>query len=344
MGRKFKQLSKNDRLRIETLTNAGHKPKEIAEKLHVHFSTIYRELKRGKYTHLNSDLTTEERYSPDIAHARYRENLEAKGPGLKIGNNIEFARFIEDKILSEDCSPAAALEKAKRSGKFNITICVSTFYSYIDSGLFLNLTNKKLPVKGKRKRPYHKVKKQQARASRGESIENRPEEINSREELGHWEMDCVEGKKKTKKTLLVLTERKSRAEIVILMKDQTAKSVVKALDRLERKFGKLFYKMFKSITVDNGSEFADCEGMERAKYRKGKRTRVYYCHPYSSYERGSNENQNRMIRRKYPKGTDFTNVKQADIERLNEWINDYPRRILGYATAAEVFQMCLAEL
>lgn len=207
-----------------------------------------------------------------------------------------------------------------------------------------NLTNKKLPVKGKRKRPYHKVKKQQARASRGESIENRPEEINSREELGHWEMDCVEGKKKTKKTLLVLTERKSRAEIVILMKDQTAKSVVKALDRLERKFGKLFYKMFKSITVDNGSEFADCEGMERAKYRKGKRTRVYYCHPYSSYERGSNENQNRMIRRKYPKGTDFTNVKQADIERLNEWINDYPRRILGYATAAEVFQMCLAEL
>lgn len=124
---------------------------------------------------------------------------------------------------------------------------------------------------------YTKVKKNKkaARASAGKSIEKRDPEIDTREEVGHWEMDCVEGKKKTKETLLVLSERKARKEIMIKMKDQTAGSVVAALDRLERRYGTLFYKIFQTITVDNGSEFADVEGLERSCRRKGKRTTVF---------------------------------------------------------------------
>ena len=78
--------------------------------------------------------------------------------------------------------------------------------------------------------------------------------------------------------------------------------------------------MFRSITVDNGTEFSDFKGIERSVLTKSKRTQVYYCHPYSSYERGSNENQNKLIRRHYPKGTSFDGLKQSDIDKLQDWI------------------------
>lgn len=91
-----KQLTAADRIKIEALLKAGHSKEEIAEQLHVHRSTIYREVKRGKFTALNSDLTTEERYSPDIAQNRYKENLKAKGGALKIGNDIKLANYIDN--------------------------------------------------------------------------------------------------------------------------------------------------------------------------------------------------------------------------------------------------------
>lgn len=122
------------------------------------------------------------------------------------------------------------------------------------------------------------------------------------------------------------------------MRDQTARSVVRALDSLEREYGANFSKIFRTITVDNGSEFADCAGMEKSCRRKGNRTKIYYCHPYSSYERGSNENVNRMIRRWFPKGTDFRKVTAKAIQKVEDWINNYPREILGFRTAEAVFQ------
>ena len=183
-----------------------------------------------------------------------------------------------------------------------------------------------------------------ARASAGKSIEKRDPEIDTREEVGHWEMDCVEGKKKTKETLLVLTERKARKEIMVKMKDKTTGSVVAALDRLERKYGKLFSKVFQTITVDNGTEFSDVAGLERSCLHKGKRTTVFYCHPYSSYERGTNENTNGMIRRWFPKGTDFGKVTAKAIQAVEDWLNAYPRGILGFRCADDVFAEALAAL
>lgn len=157
-------------------------------------------------------------------------------------------------------------------------------------------------------------------------------------------MDTVQGIQKSRPRLLVLTERLSRHEIMIPIKTNTTESVVKALNTLERKYGALFYKVFQSITVDNGPEFADCAGMEKACRRKGARTTVYYCHPYSSWERGSNERQNGMIRRKHPKGTDFATIPASTLKKTEEWINNYPRKIFNFHTAAEVFEACVNSL
>ena len=148
------------------------------------------------------------------------------------------------------------------------------------------------------------------------------------------------------KALLVLTERKTRQEIIVLIPNRKAETIVKALDALERKFGAVnFRKIFRSITVDNGSEFAAAEELERSAVNKAiPRTKVYFCHPYSSWERGSNENVNGMIRRKHPKGTDFSKVSAAEIARTEAWVNSYPRKILGYMSSEIMFRQCLREL
>ncbi|MCC8023624.1 MAG: IS30 family transposase, partial [Clostridiales bacterium] len=225
---------------------------------------------------------------------------------------------------------------------FSTSICVRTLYNYIDKGVFLNLTNKNLPIKGNRKRTYRHIR--QARPSKGDSIEKRPSIVDKRNSFGYWEMDTVVGKQGTKKILLVLTERLTRNEIIIPLKDKTARSVVVALNSLERRYGAMFYKMFHTITVDNGCEFTDCAGMEKSCLRKGKRTKLYYCHPYSSWERGSNENQNKMIRRYFPKGFDFSNTTKSEVKQVEEWMNNYPRAKLGYHSSSELFLKCLSAL
>ncbi|MCD7784570.1 MAG: IS30 family transposase [Oscillospiraceae bacterium] len=155
-------------------------------------------------------------------------------------------------------------------------------------------------------------------------------------------MDSVEGKKKTKKTVLALTERKSRDELFRLMPSKTSESVVKQLDKIERQVGtEKFKQIFKSITVDNGSEFMDVDGIERSVFTGEKRTQVYRCHPYSSNERGSNENQNRMLRRWKQKGTDFTNVTEEEIQKIEDWTNNYPRKMFGFCSAADVAEAWL---
>lgn len=347
--RVFKHLNFTDRLRIEKWKKEGMRTREIAEKLRVDPSTVYRELKRGSYDRLNG--TTWEliqAYSPDIAEQRYQANLREKGPGLKIGKDHELAAYIERTIVEQDCSPAAVYGYAMEQGKvFKTHISIPTIYNYIKKGVFLNITQEALPRHGVHKNEYKKVKKKKAaRAPAGESVEKRPEEIQSREEFGHWEMDTVySGKKKSTTALLVLTERKTRNEKIILVPNRRAETTVRALDAIERKLGaEKFGTIYKSITVDNGTEFAMADEIERSCLIDGQRTKVYYCHPYSSWERGSNENVNGMIRRKHPKGTDFSKVTPEEIAATEAWINNYPRKIHGYKSAAAMFRQCLREL
>lgn len=344
MGRKFCHLTWTQRLQLESLLKSKTPVKEICKILDVSNSTIYREIKRGAYERLNG-ATWEHytAYSPDIAHEKYLVNLSGKGAPLKIGKDFAFADYIERRIRQDKMSPCAVLGEIKHKNiKFETSICPSTLYNYIANGLFLSLSLEDLPYKPTRKRRKRKVVA--CRPPRGRSIEKRPKEIADRNTFGHWEMDCVCGSTKT--TLLVLSERLTRKEIIFPMKNQKAESVIQCLNVLERRFGKLFTKVFKTITVDNGSEFANFVGMEKSSYGKGKRKRVsiYYCHPYSSYERGTNERINREIRRKLPKGTNFSKLSAKEIQAVEDWLNNYPRGVLGYATSQELFDKEVANL
>ena len=297
-GRRFSHLRWKDRLKIERMLKEGHKVKEIAAALHVDSTTIYREIKRGKTVQRTTELIDREIYCPDVAENKYRANLAAKGPALKLGNDYKLAAYIEQKIVEERYSPEAVLLKIKEERlTFSVTLSKWTLYSYITKGVFLGVTNKSLPRKGKKKnKGYRKVRA--AHLPQGDSIEDRPEEIAERAMPGDWEMDTVVSCKKDAARLLVLTER-------------------------------MFRRIFRTITVDNGSEFADCEGMERSCLTKRARTHIYYCHPYSAFERGSNENANSLIRRWLPKGTKLSEVSQAEIEQIQIWMNNYPRMVLG---------------
>ena len=337
-GRMFSHLQWKDRLRIEKMLKEKKSKSEIARTLRVDYTTIMREIKRGLTVQRDTNLVDREVYCAETAERKYQENLRAKGPDLKIGNDHELAEYIENKIADEGYSPQATLYKIEEDNlSFSVTLSKWTIYKYIDAGVFLRLTNKSLPMGGKKKQKHDKVRP--ARAPKGDSIEDRPEGIDKREEPFHWEMDSVVSAKEggSKKRFLTMTERTSRADLMFLMPDGTMASVVAVLDMLEKKLGSFnFRRIFQTITVDNGSEFQDWEGMTRAVDGEGDRTHIYYCHPYSAYERGSNENGNRMIRRKVPKGTDFTGITEEDTLQVQRWVNEYPRGILGGRCAGRV--------
>lgn len=245
---------------------------------------------------------------------------------------------MEKRIGKDGFSPDAAVGEIKAKGlTFEVTLCTKTVYNMIDRGDFLNLSNKDLPVKRDGgKRNYRKVRKVALNNQKGRSIEERPAVVDSRSETGHWEMDLVIGRGKA--CLLVMTERVSRKELINKLPNKRQESVKEALDRLERKHKGKFKERFKSFTIDNGSEFLDYKGLEASCLKQGeKRTVCYYAHPYSAWERGSNENANKLIRRFVPKGTDIDKLTARDIRRIEQWMNNYPRRLFQYRTANEVY-------
>ena len=128
--------------------------------------------------------------------------------------------------------------------------------------------------------------------------------------------------------------------MIFKMKDKTATSTVSVINSLERKYKTKFSKIFKTITVDNGTEFSACFDLEQSCIRANhQRTMLFYCHPYSSWERGSNENQNAFIRRFIPKGRKIEQYSKQYIQTVADFINDYPRRILGYQSSADLFNL-----
>ena len=351
--RRFKHLTWEKRLQIEALFKVGYNARRIAEEIGCSFKTIYNELKRGEYQHkvgyTYAYNYNEKRYrhiksySPNKAQDIYNRNMSQHGIDIKIGKDFEFANYIERRIVDDGLTPLAVLGEIKKKGlTFNTTICVQTLYNYIRKGVFLRLSMEHLPCSKKERK--HNEKLMVKKLPRGLSIEKRPFGMYERTEFGHWEMDCVESCKKKSATLLCLSERLSRREIIFKLPNKTSDSVVRCLNSLERRYGKLFPKIFKTITVDNGAEFSDYYSMERSRYTNKKRTTVYYCHPYCSSERGTNERLNREIRRKFPKGTDFTSVSSCRVAEVEQWLNTYPRGILGYDTPENVFNSYLSNI
>lgn len=155
--------------------------------------TMRREVERGTVQLLNSDLTERYEYSADAAQLKYERNAANKGRSLKIGRGHDLVAHIERKIGEEKMSPYAALQSIENEGKeFSVRICLRTLYHYIERGLFLNIGKGDLPQGGKqRKRSYEKVRRANNNPT-GTSISERAEEIESRNEFGHWELDTKE--------------------------------------------------------------------------------------------------------------------------------------------------------
>ena len=328
--RKQHYMTEQERHQLEAMRRNKIPVREIARQLGFCERTIYYELRRGSYVH-TCDFWDEKRYSAQKGQQTHNYNQTAKGRPLKIGCDHTYATYIEHKIIVDRYSPAAALAAAKRYN-FQTHICVSTLYSYINKRVFLTLTNKHLWDKRRKKQKKDDTEKRIAHPKLP-SIENRPAYIGQRSERGHWEMDLIIGKAETSPVLLTLTERYSRQELIFKLPDRKASTIRGVFDQLERQH-KDFDQRFKTLTTDNGSEFMEYEKLCRS-IHGGSRFQVWYCHSYSAWEKGSVENHNRMIRRFFPKGTDFSKISKKRIAAVQDWMNNYPRKILQWQTPNE---------
>ena len=335
---KNKHLKYAEKTMIERWYNKDKKSiREIAELLSKSKKTISREIKRGLTTNLTSELIEIKVYSADISNAKYNYHKTGKGPMIKLDNNIKLVNHIEKEIVKNKKSPEAIVTQLKENG-FDIAISARTIRNTIDKGgVFENIISGKIIYKKERK-DKNPEKRTCSKVPAEKSIEYRPVEANNRSEYGHWEGDLVIGTITRNNVLLTLTERKTREEIIMLIKGKKAKSVAKALDKLEVKYGTEFKERFKTITFDNGSEFRKYEMLEKSLFFDEKRTTVYYAHPYCSGERETNENSNRLIRRWIPKGVPMTNITEEFVQKIEDWINNYPRKIFGYKSSNMILE------
>lgn len=196
----------------------------------------------------------------------------------------------------------------------------------------LNIHNYDLPEKLKRNTKIHRIRKNKKKL--GRSIEQRPQEVNKRDVFGHWECDLVLGHKtKDDEVLLTLSERMSREFLIIKIPDKTAASVMNAFKSLRKQYSEHWNDIFKTITTDNGSEFADLSQLEDIS-----KSLVYYAHPYTSCDKGTVERHNGLIRRFIPKGDYIHNYSLQQIIDIETWCNSLPRKILAYHTPDEIFE------
>ena len=329
--RTFKHLSVYERGMIGALQKEGRSINYIAKVLGRAPSTISREIRRGTTTQLRSDLTTYKTYFPETSQAVYEKNRKNCGCKYKLAEAEEFINYAEEKILSEKWSPDTVIGSCKIDPAWSnkVMVCTKTLYNYIDQGL-MRVRNIDLQLKTCRR-----IRKQHNNRNKrvlGTSIEQRPEYIEHRKEFGHWEIDTVVGKRSNEPVILTLTERKTRQELLFYMKEKSSAAVSECIDYLKEEYGDRFAKVFKTVTSDNGSEFSDL-----SEKLKGYGIKTYFAHPYSSWERGTNERNNGIIRRFIPKGKSLKDISLAIIQRVQDWMNHYPRKILGYRTPQYCF-------
>lgn len=336
-----KHLTYEERFYIEKELKKGTSPTAIAEVLGKHFTTIYKEIEKGTVTFLNYDYSTRREYCADVAQRKTVERGHNKGIQYKLTGDHPLLSRIAWLIKEKHYSPYAVLQTLKKESPDALTMCETTLYKYIHLGLIPGVSDKDLYIKANKKKKKKKETEQRPfyRKPPEKSIIYRPAHIKNRESYGHWEIDTVYSGQccRSKAALLVLTERKTLEEYYISIADRTLKSVISALDSLEKGMGlDAFKKKFQTITADNGAEFGDGSLIERSAVSPGqKRTQVYFCHPYSSWERGQNENQNRFVRRWVKKGGDLSAYTPEEWEDITEWVNDYPRRKFNGMSANE---------
>lgn len=344
--RKYHQINFEERKVIERLLKNNTPKRQIARMLGRSITTIRKEIKRGSVEQREKIYTTSKNpniplyktkqvYFADVGQRDYKANRANCGCKCKIVDCHDFVEYVEKMVQNEKWSLDAAAGYAKVHGLYNNTCSTKTLYNWVDMGL-CRIRNIDLPQRIRRN--PHKRKVRKSKRILGTSIELRPAVINDRVEFGHWEGDGIVGKNK-KGHLITLVERQTDIGILVNVKDKQSDKIVSVVDNLENLYGSEFPKIFKSITFDNGLEFADCQNIE-----KNGRTKVYYAHPYSSWERGTNENWNGIVRRFIPKGSSFDNLKDEDVERIMNFINNLPRKRFHYKSPNEMFAEALEKL
>lgn len=332
--RKYKHLTKEKRAQIEILLKQNMPKIQIAKEIGISRSTLYRELERGTVVQIDTQLKEHKKYFYDVGQRVYEENRENSKNSFKAAKVYDFLKYAENQILQNKLSPDAVCGRAKLENKFKEIVCTKTLYNYIDMGL-LKVRNIDLPLRVKRKTKRDKDRKN--RRLFGLSIEQRPVEVENRVEFGHWEIDTVVGIRESSSVLLTLDERKTRRRHIVKIDSRSSESVEKGLKKIANIYGDKFSYVFKSITSDNGLEFAHLNSILPD-------VPIYYAHPYSSFERGTNEKQNSLIRRFLPKGKSFDNISDDYIAFIEDWINNLPRKIFNYSSSLEMFNNVLFDI
>lgn len=325
--RKFKHINQAKRAQIEILLRQGMPKTQIAKAIGISRSTLYNELKRGTVEQLDSNLCVYTKYYYDVGQRVYEENRKNSRKPYKLAQAFEFIKYAEDQILKNKLSPDAICGQEKIKGNFKTTVSAKTLYNYISLG-FLKVKNIDLPLRVRRK--SKRSREREHRRILGDSITLRPDEVNERKEFGHWEIDTIVGTKDSSPVLLALDERLTRKRHIIKISSRSSKAVEEGLKKLRTLYGDNFYSVFKSITSDNGSEFSKLP-------EQLPNTAIYYAHPYSSFERGTNEKQNSLVRRFFPKGKSFQMISDQAISFVENWINNLPRKLFNYRSANDLF-------
>ena len=312
----YTHLSSSDRRRFYTFLEMKLPIADIAKKLDKHRSTLYRELERNKET---------EGYLPGVAQLKTDERAQQKRK-----NKIEKDGYLQDYVvrnLKKGWSPEQISGRMKYH-KLTIYVCPETIYQFVYRSKNKELYHC-LPYKKSKRQKHYYRQKSPCRYGKIRLITQRPEDIALRKKFGHWEGDSIVFKGDKEKAVTTLVERKSRMVLLIKNNRKFSQGV---MSKIKEKLATLPGRMFRTITFDQGVEFADHKQLEQANERK-----VYYCETHSPWQKGSNENMNSRLRWHLPKDADIAKITQEELDQLAAKMNRCPRKCLGYKTPQEVF-------
>ena len=312
-GSTFSQLGEVQRKQISRWVKENKSKAEIARLLNVHRSTIGREIGIGDYAWIN-------------AQKRYVENKSRCGAKCKVADNPELVKYIEEQVIKEKWSPSVAIEYARINILYQITFSDRSVYNWVRKGL-LKITPHHLRYSLQRKRYIKQLKKENKRMFTGKSITERPSIVNARQEFGHWEIDCiVDG---CRNAILVMQERTTRYFVMAKLEKFNSQSALNQILIWVNGFG----GAIKSITADNGSEFAKLHSLG---------IDIYFTRPFCPHEKGGVENLNGRIRWDIPKNKFFHQYSESHLGEIQTNINKTPRPILNYKTPFHLFHDTLS--
>lgn len=309
----YKQLTQEQRYQIYAFLKAGFSKVHIARELHVHPSTISRELQRNR---------GERGYRPKQAQQKAQARCQAKANATRI--SAATWQQVET-LLRQQWSPEQVSGYRKKHQLASVSHERIYQYIYTDKTQGGDLHSHLRCRKKHRKRYGSHDRRGQIRNRK--TIDERPPVVAEKSRIGDWEADTIIGKGQ-QQALVSLTERKSKFILLKKVERKTDALVKAAIIGLLKPYA----DKLKTITSDNGKEFAAHEAIAREIGAD-----FYFAHPYASWERGLNENSNGLVRQYFPKGCDFTAITDMAVDQVMERLNHRPRKTLGYQTPNQVF-------